>query len=194
MPCCVTAVCSRVYLCKIINKSVWVNLLFWFSSLARLNPRLNSLGFHRNRIFNTIPFILAVREHFFPFVWINKTKTMKHKQWIKKVKASFKNTFSNYLMILHKCKKLACVSRVRWSLITGLYCSRRGTMPSGNHPTWQKLCILKYENNKIKIQYNCYILVKAMHTFQEKYSMHNWQAYGLNVAVLHSKRQHAKFV
>lgn len=67
-------------------------------------------------------------------------------------------------------------------------------MPSGNHPTWQKLCILKYENNKIKIQYNYYILVKAMHTFQEKYSMHNWQAYGLNVAVLHSKRQHAKFV
>lgn len=60
-------------------------------------------------------------------------------------------------------------------------------MPSGNHPTWQKLCILKYENNKIKVQYN-YILVKATHTFQEKYSMHNWHAYGLTVAVLHYKR------
>ena len=33
-----------------------------------------------------------------------------------------------------------------------------------------------------------------MHTFQKKYSMDDWQAYGSNVAVLYSKKRHAKFV
>ena len=73
-----------------------------------------SMSFHRNRIFNAI---YAYRQ-FGSISYLLFRKTKKHKTLNNKRKNAFSNAFTNSL----ERKKHAFVLRVRWLLISELYC------------------------------------------------------------------------